>query len=105
VFPGVYVFNEKRHIKPIFFPKEIQIPGPPDAKEGHEEYLLVHGSNNPSTFRPELLPLNVAKVALVLVPATASIPELFKGPNKHVTPFCYADIVSFAPGFAAALPS
>ena len=106
MFPGVYVFNDKKHIKPVFFPKEVQIPGPPDAEDGDEEYLLVHGSNDPSTFRPELLPLDVAKVALVLVPTTVSIPELFRhGPNKLITPFCHADVVPFSPGFAAALPS
>jgi hypothetical protein len=68
VFPGVYVFNNKKHIKPVFFPKEVQIPGAPDSDEGDEEYLLVHGSNDISTFRPKLLPLEVAKVALVLGP-------------------------------------
>ena len=106
MFPGVYVFNEKKHLKPVFFPKEVQIPGPPDTEDGDEEYLLVHGSNDPSTFRPELLPLDIAKVALVLVPTSVSIPELFRqGPNKHITPFCHADVLPFAPGFAAALPS
>jgi hypothetical protein len=78
VFPGVYVLNERRHVKPVFFPKEVQIPGPPDAEEGDEEYLLVHGSNDPSTFRPELLPLDVAKVALVLV--------LSSGPQQACNP-------------------
>ena len=23
VFPGLYVFNDKQHVKPIFFPKEV----------------------------------------------------------------------------------
>ena len=56
IFPRVYVLNEEKHIKPIFFPKEVQIPGPPDSEEGDVEYLLIHGSNDPSIFRPELLP-------------------------------------------------
>ena len=77
VFPGVYVFNEKKHIKPIFFPNEVQLQGAPDSEDGDEEYLLVHGSNDPTTFRPELLPLDVAKSALILVPSNVSIPDLF----------------------------
>jgi hypothetical protein len=102
----VYVFNEKKHIKPVFFPKEVQIPGAPDSEDGDKEYLLVQWSNDPSTFRPELLPLDVAKVALVLVPSNVLVLDLFsRGPNKNVIPFCHTDAVTFAPGFAAALPS
>lgn len=87
VFPGVYMFNDKKHVKP-FFLKEAQIPGPPDTEEGDLELLLVHGSNKPSSFCPKLLPLDVTKVDLVLVPSTSLVPDLFcHGPNKNVVPF------------------
>ena len=106
IFPGVYVFNDKRHVKPIFFPKVVQTLGPTDSEDSEQDLLLVHGSNDPSSFRPELLPLDVAKVALVLVKSTVLIPDLFRlGPNKNCIPFTHADIAPISPGFAAALPS
>ena len=106
IFPGVYVFNDKRHIKPIFFPKVVQTPGPPDSEDSKQDLLLVHGSNDPSSFRPELLPLDVAKVALVLIKSTDSVPDLFRlGPNKNCIPFTHADVAPVSPGLAAVLPS
>ena len=106
IFPGVYVFNEKQHVKPIFLPKVVQIPGPPDAEDSKQELLRVHGSNDPSTFRPELLPLDVMKVALVLVKADTIVQDLFRlGPNKNVLPFKHADIATSSPGFVAVIPS
>jgi hypothetical protein len=56
VSPRVYVFIDKKHDKPIFFSKVVQLPGPPDMEEGDLKLLLAHGSNNPSSVHPELPP-------------------------------------------------
>ena len=104
IFPGVYMFNNKKHVKPIFFPKVVQTPGSLDLEDSEQELLLVHGSNDPSSFCPELLPLDVTKVALMLVKADTSVPDLFcLGSNKNVLPFTHMDISSVSPGFTAIL--
>jgi hypothetical protein len=84
----------------------VQVPGPSDIEDSEQELLLVHGLNDPVWFRPELLSLNVTKIALVLVKSETSVPNLFhQGPNKNVSPFTHADIAEASPGFAAVLPS
>jgi hypothetical protein len=70
-----------------------------------QDLLLIHGSNYPSLFCPELLPLDITKVALVFVPTESTTPELYLGmPNKLLAPFTHADFANPAPDFVAALP-
>jgi hypothetical protein len=106
IFTGVYIFNAHKHVKPIFSPKVVQLPGPPDT-DTDQDILLVHRSNDPVTFHPELIPMDVVKWALVIVPSDATIPGPFwnHSVNKGVMPFAYADILPLLPGLANLLPS
>ena len=71
IFPGIYILNTHKHIKPIFFPQVVQIPGSPNM-DMNQDVLLVHGSKDPLSFRPELIPVDMVKWALVLIPSTTS---------------------------------
>jgi hypothetical protein len=72
-----------------------------------QDVLLVHGSNDPSTFRPELIPMDVVKWALVLIPSDVIVPSLFcdNTVNKGIMSFTYADILPLSQGLANHLPS
>lgn len=84
----------------------VKTPGPPDSEDSEQELLLIHGSNNPFSFHLEFLPLDITKVALVLVKSVGSVPDLFcLGPNKNCIPFTHAGVDPISPGFAAVLPS
>jgi len=76
IFPGVYILNTHKHIKPIFFPKVVQLPGSPDM-DTDQDVLLVHRSNDPSSFHSELIAVDMVKWALVLIPLTTTILVLF----------------------------
>jgi hypothetical protein len=100
LFPGMYTLTAKGHIRPIYLPRKVAIPGPDGKKT---DMLLTQGSNDASTCRPELVPAEaLGNIICLLEEGVDPVPALFA--NNLGEGFKRVDVATTVPKLASLLP-